>query len=200
MREKIYDRIKNKIEGYQEGEIFFTSDFSEIASLVTIRKCLGRQVGEGTIKRIIDGAYEKPKFSKVLNDYIPPDPEKIAYAIARKYHWTISPCGDVALNKLGLSTQVPAVWTYISDGPYREYKWDNIIITFKHKTNRQISLMSEISTTVVEALRTLGKDSIEDETISALRRRLNSRDKELLLSETKDSASWIYEIIRKVCV
>ena len=28
-----------------------------------------------------------------------------------------SPCGDIALNKLGLSTQVPVVLSYISDGP-----------------------------------------------------------------------------------
>ena len=29
------------------------------------------------------------------------------------YHWTIAPCGNTALNLLGLSTQVTAVWSYI---------------------------------------------------------------------------------------
>ena len=111
MTNKIYDEIKNRIAKYSQGEIFFTSDFNDIATLTTIRKCLGRQVEEGIIRRIFDGVYEKPVYSEVLKEFIPPDPEKVAYALARKYHWTISPCGDVALNKLGLSTQVPVVWT-----------------------------------------------------------------------------------------
>ena len=136
MSNSIYDEIKNRIEEYSQGEVFFTSDFKDIATLATIRKCLGRQVEEGTIRRIMDGIYEKPVYSEIINEYIPPNPEKVAYAIARKYHWTISPCGDVALNKLGVSTQVPVVWTYISDGPYRDFSWDNIKISFRHKTNK----------------------------------------------------------------
>lgn len=29
-------------------------------------------------------------------EYVPANPEKVAYAIARGFHWTIAPCGDVA--------------------------------------------------------------------------------------------------------
>ena len=189
MANKIYDEIKNRIAEYPQ----------DIATLTTIRKCLGRQVEEGTIRRIMDGMYEKPIYSKVINEYIPPNPEKVAYGIARKYHWTISPCGDVALNKLGISTQVPAVWTYISDGPYRDFGWENIKISFKHKTNREISFMSEISIIVIEAIKTLGKDHIDDKTISILQKRLNAEEKKTIASEAMGATSWIYEIIRKVC-
>ena len=199
MTNKIYDEIKNRIAKYSQGEIFFTSDFNDIASLTTIRKCLGRQVEEGIIRRIFDGVYEKPVYSEVFKEFIPPDPEKVAYALARKYHWTISPCGDVALNKLGLSTQVPVVWTYISDGPYRDFSWDNIKISFKHKTNREISFMSDISIIVIEAIKTIGKEHVDDKAISILKKRLNSNEKEIVASETIGAASWIYEIIRKVC-
>ena len=82
-------------------------------------------------------------------------------AVLSCYHWTISPSGDIALNKLGLSTQVPTVWSYISDGPYREFAWDNIRLKYKHKTNRVISLLSESTILVVEAIRTLGKERID---------------------------------------
>ena len=152
MEAKIYDEIKNRIKLYKDGEIFFTTDFKDIASLATIRKCLSRQVKDGKIRRIIDGAYEKPKFSKLLGEYLPADPEKVAYAIAKNYHWTIAPCGDIALNKLGLSTQVPVVWSYISDGPYREYEWDNVKLKYKHKTNREISFLSEKTILLVESI------------------------------------------------
>ena len=184
---------------YEDGDIFFTTDFKDIATLATIRKCLGRQVKEGKIKRVMDGVYEKPKYSKVLDEYIPTDPEKVAYALAKKYHWTISPCGDVALNKLGLSTQVPVVWSYISDGPYREFAWDNIILSFRHKTNREISLMSHVSIMVIEAIKTLGKDNVDENAIAILRSRLSGEEKDLLLKEATDAASWIFDIVRKVC-
>ena len=195
----IYEEIKNRIDDYKDGDVFFTSDFNDIASLVTIRKCLGRQVDEGVIRRLMDGIYEKPKYSRILKTFVPADPEKVAYAIARKYHWTIAPCGDVALNKLGLSTQVPVVWTYVSDGPYRNFSWDNIKISFKHKANREISLMSEISIIVVEALKTLGKDRVDQKVILILKEKLNSNDKETILNETTEVASWIYENIKRIC-
>ena len=37
MSAKIYDEIKKRISELPDGEIIFTSDFSEIASLTTIR-------------------------------------------------------------------------------------------------------------------------------------------------------------------
>ena len=200
MAGRFYDEIKNRIALYEDGDIFFTTDFKEIANLATIRKYLGRQVEEGTIRRVMDGVYEKPKYSKILDEFIPTDPEKVAYALAKKYHWTITPCGDVALNKLGLSTQVPVVWSYVSDGPYREFTWDNIILSFKHKTNREISFMSRISIMVIEAIKTLGKDNIDEKTIAILRSRLSGEEKTVLLKDATDSASWIFDIVKKVCI
>ena len=199
MASGIYTEIKNRIELAEPGTIFVTSDFTDIATMTTVRKCLGRQVEQKSIRRIIDGVYEKPVYSNLLNEYIPTNPELVAYAIARNFHWTIAPCGDVALNKLGLSTQVPVVWSYISDGPYRKFAWDNITLSFKHRANREISFMSEISTLVVEALKTLGKERIDDKIIITLKYILPDKEKEIILEETTGVSEWIYATIRKVC-
>ena len=59
--------------------------------------------------------------------------------------------------------------------------------------------MSEISIIVVEAIKTLGKERIDDVIISTLSNRLNNKNKEIILSETTEVASWVFEIIRKVC-
>ena len=199
MKQNISLQIKNRINGYEDGNIFMTSDFSDIANITTIRKCLGRMTDSGDIKRIIDGVYEKPKFSKLLGEYLPADPEKVAYAIAKNYHWTIAPCGDIALNKLGLSTQVPVVWSYISDGPYREYEWDNVKLKYKHKTNREISFLSEKTILLVESIRTLGRERIDNEVIGIMKNCVIESEKKKILSEAKNSSEWIYTIIRKVC-
>lgn len=195
----IIGEIKNRISELDEGEIIMTSDFADITSITTARKCLGRCVDEGIIRRIFDGVYEKPKFSKLLNEYMPTNPEKVAYALARNYHWSIVPCGDIALNKLGLTTQVPTVWSYVSDGPYRDFGWDNIKLRFKHKTNREISQLSEQTVLLVEALRALGKERIDATVIAQLGKRIKEDDKDIILSEATGCSEWIYETIRKVC-
>lgn len=199
MANGIYTEIKKRIELAEQGTVFLTSDFADIATTTTVRKCLGRQVEEKKIRRIIDGVYEKPVYSQLLKEYIPANPDTIAYAIARSFHWTIAPCGDVALNKLGLSTQVPVVWSYISDGPYRKFSWDNITLSFKHRANREISFMSETTTLVVEALKTLGKDRVNDGIILSLRNRLPEEEKKKMLEETTSVSEWIYAVIKKVC-
>ena len=187
------------IEKKESGTVFLTSDFTDLATTTTVRKYLGRQVEEKNIRRIMDGVYEKPVYSNLLNEYIPANPEKVAYAIARSFRWTIAPCGDVALNKLGLSTQVPVVWSYISDGPYRKFSWDNITLSFRHRANREISFMSETTTLVVEALKTLGKDRVDDGIILSLRNRLPKEEKKKMLEEATGVSEWIYTVIRKVC-
>jgi len=200
MASSIYTEIRKRIEASEPGTVFLTSDFTDIATTTTVRKCLGRQVEEKNIRRIIDGVYEKPVYSKLLKEYIPANPDAVAYAIAKSFHWTIAPCGDVALNKLGLSTQVPVVWSYISDGPYRKFSWDNITLSFKHRANREISFMSETTALVVEALKTLGKERIDDSTIQNLRNRLPEAEKKKMIEEARGVSEWIYAVIRKVCV
>ena len=46
MANGIYIEIKKRILDAEEGSIFVTSDFTDIATTTTVRKCLGRQVEE----------------------------------------------------------------------------------------------------------------------------------------------------------
>lgn len=71
MASGIYTEIKKRIELAEPGTVFLTSDFTDIATKTTVRKCLGRQVEEKNIRRIMDGLYEKPIYSKLLKKYIP---------------------------------------------------------------------------------------------------------------------------------
>lgn len=106
-------QIQDRINGAIDGAIFINSDFSDIADTETVRRTLNRLTKTRILRRIINGIYEKPKYSKLLGEYVAADPDAVAKALARSYHWTIAPCGNTALNMLGLSTQVTAVWSYI---------------------------------------------------------------------------------------
>jgi len=122
--------IRERILSAEEGSVFSTSDFADIADTNTVRSALYRLIQDGILRRILNGVYEKPKYSKLLDEYVAADPEAVANALARSYHWTIAPCGNTALNLLGLSTQVTAVWSYISDGPYKTYEWNSTKLEF----------------------------------------------------------------------
>lgn len=118
-------KIRTQILSSEDGTVFIASDFADIADNAAIRQALLRLSQSGIIRRIIRGVYEKPKYSKLLDEYVAVSPDAVAKALARSYHWTIAPCGNTALNLLGISTQVTAVWSYISDGPYKTYEWNS---------------------------------------------------------------------------
>lgn len=191
-------QIREGILSAEDGTIFATSDFADIADSATVRQSLNRLVDSGILRRVFRGIFEKPKYSNLLKEYVATDPNAVANALARNYHWTIAPCGNTALNFLGLSTQVTATWSYISDGPYRIYEWDSIKIEFKHRANREITGLSYITVLVVQALKTLGKDNITPEIIRILSDRLDSKDKVLILKESAEATDWVYDIIRYI--
>lgn len=74
MANGIYAEIKKRIGIAECGTVFVTSDFMDIANTTTVRKYHGRQVEEKNIRRILDGVYEKPTYSKLLKEYIPVNP------------------------------------------------------------------------------------------------------------------------------
>lgn len=88
------------------------------------------------------GVYYCPLYSKLIDEFESPSPNKVAEILTRKFSWTIEPCGDTAFNQLGLSTQVSAKWSYISDGSHHEFQIRTIVIEFKHRSNREISGIS----------------------------------------------------------
>lgn len=192
-------QIQERINSVPEGTIFVSSDFSDIADTETIRRNLNRITKNGILRRILKGVYEKPKYSNLLDEYVAADPDAVAKALARNYHWAISPCGNTALNLLGLSTQVTAVWSYISDGPYKTYAWNSTKLEFKHRTNKEITGLSYMTSLVVQALKTLGKSNVTNEVIQALAGKLSDEEKNACLKEAAESTDWVYDTIRKIC-
>ena len=198
-RVNYFEQILSRIESMAKGEVFIISDFSDLADEATVRKALSRLEENGKIRRIMRGVYENPKFNDFLGEYVKPHPDKIAKALARNYGWTIVPCGDTALNMLGLSTQVPAVWLYVSDGNYREYTCGNFVIQFKRTTNREISNISFKTALVIQAIKALGKDKITGDVIEKIRSLTTDEEKEQMFVEAKYATAWIYDVIKEIC-
>ena len=191
--------IRDRINQSEIGTVYVAIDFVDISDKTNVNAYLARLVDEGLIRRVLRGVYDKPEYNDFLEEYVAPSPDKVANALARNFGWSIVPCGDTALNLLGLSTQVPAAWVYVSDGTYKEYAYDNTTIQFKKTTNKEVSKLSYKTALTVQALKALGKDKIDDAVISRLSKLLTAKEKKTMLEEAKAATSWIYEYIKQIC-
>lgn len=191
--------MRERIISSENGTIFIAPDFADIADSATIRQGLKRLCQSGIIRRIIRGVYEKPKYSRLLEEYVATNPNAVAKALARNYHWTIVPCGNTALNLLGLSTQVTATWSFISDGPYKTYEWNSTKLEFKHRTNKEITNLSYTTSLIISALKTLKRNNVTPKVIQMLSEKLSDEEKQACLKEATESTDWIYDTIRKIC-
>lgn len=198
-QDSIAQQILDKIEKESPDSVYITTDFLDLGEYHAVRQALLRLEKSGKIKKIMRGIYYSPRYSALIDEYESPSPSKVAEALARKFNWTIAPCGDTALNQLGLSTQVPAKWSYISDGPYHKFEIGNLSIEFKHRNNREISGMSPVTALVIQALKALGKGNVDEMRINIIQRKLTDEEKFLILQEGQQSTMWIYNVIKQIC-
>lgn len=195
----VENRILYTIYGHGKGYAFSTSDFIKDFPTNSIDKALSMLTKKGKIRRVARGLYDYPKYSDFLQMQLGPDIEQVAFAIARKFNWQIEISGNSALNILGLSTQVPGIYLYLSNGPNRKYTInENIIIEFKKSALKNIGFKYKESSLIVQALRALGKEHITQEVVSKIQSQINEKLYDKILEDTKTTTAWIYEIIKQI--
>jgi len=194
----IREQIEKRIESAGRGFVFTRKDFQDIASSGSTGQILSRLVKEGMIRRIGRGLFDYPKMNPAIGGELSPDVDLAAKAIARKFRWTILPSGNLAANRLGLNQQILAQFVYLSNGPTKQIKVGRRTIHFKHARPKEIYADSEISGLVVQAIRYLGKDNVDNNIISHLKKNLSHEEKKELLEHIRYSAEWIYEIVQRI--
>jgi hypothetical protein len=192
------DQIVARIHRLREGKAFSAKDFLDIASRGTVDMALSGLSQSGTIRRVRRGLYDLPKVNPALGGELSPDIDEAARAIARRQQWKIVPAGAWAANLLGLSTQVPAKITYLTDGPNKEVKIGRRTIHFKHARPKAMAGLEGKFALVVQALRHLGKDGVGLPEIEKLQVTLSPAEKRKLVRDTRFGVEWIYEVAKKI--
>ena len=191
------ERILERINSEKYGA-FTSSDFSDIDNYKMISKTLETLDDKGIIKRARRGIYYVPKYNELLGIEEAPSINEIAKAIARQYNLIIIPSGNYALNLIGLSTQVPIKYVYITNGPYNEYEVGNNTIYFKHSTSREINNLPYKILICIQALKTIGKNNIDENVIKKISCFLDDGDKNNLKTKNYKITSWIHDILKSV--
>jgi len=188
-------QILAKIKKAKRGTLFFICDFATIGTPDTIRQALQRLVKSGEIDRVSAGIFVRPQKDEIIGKVMP-DIEDIAKAIARRDRARIVPTGDYALNRLGLSTQVPMNIVYLSDGTARKIKIGNYTIVFKKVAPKNVAAIGEISRLAIQALKTIEKENITEREVKHIQSVLQNEKPTQLEYDIRLAPAWIQDIMK----
>lgn len=196
MEKDIDIQILTKIGKAKRGSLFFVEDFLRFGNYKNISKVLERLVVKGEISRVARGIYARLEKDPILGS-IKPGTEAIAKAIAKRDKARIIPTGALALNALGLSTQVPVNVVYLTDGTARMINIGNRKIIFKKSSPKNLAAIGETSGLVIQALKEIGKDNVTEREKQIILEHLKNEDKYRLEHDIRLAPEWIRIIMRQ---
>ena len=190
-------QILSRVYGHKRGWVFSPLCFRDLGTDVGVRKSLQCLCDRGTIRRLARGLYDYPEHHPQIGD-LTPSAEQIAQALAGKEGLRIQPTGAYAVNALGLSTQVPARAVFLTDGAERKITVGNRTIQLKRTTPKNMATAGRTSGLVIQALRYLGRDQVDDSVIERLAQRLSKDDRQELMKDIQYAPAWIGDVFRRL--
>jgi len=195
--QSIDNKVINRIYGHGKGWVFTPAHFSDLGSRDAVVSALKRYLQSGLIRQLARGLYDYPRTDPELG-ILSPSPDTIAKALAGRDASRLQPSGAYAANLLGLSTQVPMKLIYLTDGRSRAVQIGKKQIILKRTTPRNMATAGRISGLVIQALRHLGRQHVDEDIIARLDGRLDADARKQLLKDVRFAPAWIADIMRRL--
>jgi len=192
--QSINNQIEIEIINGQKGKIIFAEDFKKNGSSEVVRITLFRLCKKGVIIRLSPGIYLYPKRDKDDSIFYPSIHDVIKQ-IAKRDKAKIIPTGLYALNALGLSTQVPMRFVFLSDGTARTVKIGKVRVTFKKTAPKNLSYKSKVCSLVIFALKEIGKGNVNADELAKIHEALSHETTEKIMHDALLAPHWIYDIL-----
>ncbi|GHU94954.1 hypothetical protein FACS1894156_3830 [Bacteroidia bacterium] len=192
--QSIKNQIETTIKKNGRGKIIFTKDFSLLGNEFVIRQSLSRLCKEGMILRLAGGTYLYPKISKLIGT-VYPSVEEVVKQIAKREKSRIVPTGLYALNKIGLSTQVPMRFVFLTDGAARELTIAGVKVKFQKTIAKNLAFKGKLTILVVFALKEIGKDNWQKNELQRINELLSHETKEIIIHDAHLAPNWIAQIM-----
>lgn len=194
--QSIEDRIEKAIKSKQRGVLLFADDFISYGSSKAIQKALERLTNKEVIRRVSRGIFVRPVLSEYVGEVMP-TAEDVAQGIAKRDKIKIVPTGSHALNKLGLSTQIPLKLVYLTDGSPREIQIGKRTIKLKKTTPKNLMAKGKISSLAIQALKEVGQDEVTIEFEEKIIQLLKKEKRKELEHDIPLAPVWIRKIMQK---
>lgn len=190
----VASKILSRIRGKGRGSIHTSKDFLDLGGRVAVDHALSNLARKGHIRRLSRGVYDYPKVSARLGA-LTPRPDAVAKAVAKKTGSELQVSGAQAANQLGLSTQVPARVVYLTDGKSRRVRVGRQTIELRRTSPKNMATAGKPSGTVIQALRHIGRDNVNDKVIDRIKTVLSDDDKAALKKDVDNAPDWMRPIL-----
>ena len=197
--ESVENKILSSLKKCGRGIVFFPDKFASYSSSDNIRKALEMLKAKGLIINVARGIYCYPKIDKVLGlGVMLPSVDDIVNAIAKRDHIKVVPTGIHAQNILGLSTQVPMNYVFLTNGwPKNLTVLGHIKVKFKQTSEKNISFQNRLAMLITFALKDYGQENVTAEHITRIHELLQNETKEKIQRDLALMPVWIRKIIMK---
>ncbi len=191
-------QIRKQIQTMEKGTIFFSDAFA-YENKAVLRVVLARLVHEGLIERLGPGIYLCPRYSQVLGKNVTPSIEEIAQAVAKQEKSRFAPSGSYALYKLGLSTQVPTVAVFLTDGsPRKLVLKDGRTVVFKRTTARNLAFTSKRMQLLVASLKEIGAANPAADQMAKIRKIIDGRPEHEYKADRNLAPEWMQKLFMQI--
>lgn len=190
-------KVRSRIYGNGRGWVFTPNSFRGVGSRDAIDSAISRLWKEGTIRKLARGLYDYPVQDPVLGT-VAPSADQIARALVVRDVIRLQPSGAYAANILGLSEQVPSRVVFLTDGPARKVTLGKREIILQHTTPRNMATAGRKSGTIIQALRYLGKDQVDDRVMAILRRQISDDEMPKIHKDLRHAPEWIADLLRPI--
>ena len=188
-------KAMNRIYGHGRGWVFAPAHLADLGTRNAVASALKRLKAAGVIRQLARGLYDYPVEHPVLGT-VAPSADAIARALVVRNAIRLQPSGAYAANVLGLSEQVPSRIVFLTDGPARKVKIGKQEIILQHTTPRNMATAGRKSGTLIQALRYLGQDQVDEKVVTALRRYIFSEDCAAIRKDLRHAPAWIADLLR----
>ena len=186
--------LRKRIEALPEDSVLFRSDFPEYHSEF-VGETLAELTQEGLLVKLAQGIYAKPRWSRF--GVVLPSVDKIVQAIAARDNAEVLPSGMTALNVLGLSTQVPMKYSYLTTGSERTIKLKNQEIRLKRGVPKNFCYKTKLIALLVQALKALKQQNVGQEEIQVIRSLISKEPDRIALAKDVDMMPiWMKRIVK----
>ena len=173
-----------------EGTLLCPSALLHLGGRAAVDQALSRLARKGELMRIYQGVYVRPVQTRFGPR--PPALEKVLASLSALWGETIVPCGGMAANALGLTTQVPIRSVYLTSGPNRKLRLGELVVELRHAPRWQMTAPHRPAGEAVRALAWLGPKEVVAG-LGAIGRKLSAEDIRELAASRAVMPAWMAE-------
>jgi hypothetical protein len=154
-------RIAQRVKRLPKGQPFSISRFTGFGTKNAVSKAIARLVNRGELERVYRGIYMRPKPGRY---------------VARQKRLSLQIHGANAVRRFGLSTQMPLITIYYTNGASRSVFIGKAEVRLVHAAPMVMQHAGTEVGMAISALFYLGKEGATSECIAAIKKGLKPED------------------------